>query len=369
MANYAGLESDAHVPKTKQLVQKLTGELLASSWDKFDSDLQQKLTELGISPPPPSPEPDLQDVLRDNLAQLPAPVKELVEKITKPQPPTEKDVANKLKQQVSSLRDLSHRKQHLQSKIDATKKAFQDLLNEMKLIQTKIEQEQAELNNTSAAYMTLVSKQPDPVHLVEDAEMKDPVPEAVAGFISTLGVSLTQEQQDQLKSMPTDSDGLSVHSSGLLTGALGPVWTEEQERSFRQKVTAIFLEAMVLLLHSCPELKLNDDVPENVSKDPRAEVRQSNAWERFMALPSNSPRRQLFDQAIRLYSFWSAEPPESRRSPLEHNLRDWVTRPDLGRRTLTEERALGTSMWSAPAAGSIPEALAATPFFQETLPL
>ena len=51
--------------------------------------------------------------------------------------------------------------------------------------------------------MTLVSKQPDPVHLVEDAEMKDPVPEAVAGFISTLGVSLTQEQQDQLKSMPT----------------------------------------------------------------------------------------------------------------------------------------------------------------------
>ena len=182
-------------------VQKLTGELLASSWNKLDPGLQQKLTEIGISPPPPSPEPDLQDVLRDNLAQLPAPVKELVEKITKPQPPTEKDVANKLKQQVSSLRDLSHRKQTLQSKIDATKKAFQDLLNEMKLIQTKIEQEQAELNNTSTAYMTLVTKQPDPVHLVEDAEMKDPVPEAVAAFISTLGVSLTQEQQDQLKSM------------------------------------------------------------------------------------------------------------------------------------------------------------------------
>ena len=175
-------------------VQKLTGELLASSWDKLDPGLQQKLTEIGISPPPPDPEPDLQDVLSDNLAQLPAPVKELVEKITKPQPPTEKDVANKLKQQVSSLRDL-------QSKIDATKKAFQDLLNEMKLIQTKIEQEQAELNNTSTAYMTLVSKQPDPVHLVEDAEMKDPVPEAVAGFISTLGVSLTQEQQGQLRSM------------------------------------------------------------------------------------------------------------------------------------------------------------------------
>ena len=49
--------------------------------------------------------------------------------------------------------------------------------------------------------MSLVSKQPDPVQLSEDAEMKDPVPEAVAGFISTLGVSLTQEQHDQLKNM------------------------------------------------------------------------------------------------------------------------------------------------------------------------
>ena len=136
-----------------------------------------------------------------NLSQLPAPVKELLERITKPQPPTEKDVAIKLKQQVSTLRDLSHRKQTLQTKIDATKKAFQDLLDEMKAIQSKIEQEQAELNATSTAYMSLVSKQPDPVQLSEDADMKDPVPEAVAGFISTLGVNLTQAQHDQLKTM------------------------------------------------------------------------------------------------------------------------------------------------------------------------
>ena len=183
-------------PRTSKL-QKQTGDLLLSSWDKLDSTLQQKLTELGIAPPTTNPEPDLKDVLRDNLSQRPGPVKELVERITKPQPPTEKDVAIKLKQQVSTLRDLSHRKQTLQSKIDATKKAFQELLDEMKSIQSKIEQEQAELNTTSTAYMSLVSKQPDPVQLSEDADMKDPVPEAVAGFISTLGVNLTQEQRDQ----------------------------------------------------------------------------------------------------------------------------------------------------------------------------
>ena len=110
-------------------------------------------------------------------------------------------MAIKLKQQVSTLRGLSHRKQTLQSKIDSTKKAFQDLLTEMKSVQTKIEQEQASLNTTSVEYMNLVSKQLDPVQLSDEADMKDPVPEAVAGFISTLGVSLTPEQQDQLKTM------------------------------------------------------------------------------------------------------------------------------------------------------------------------
>ena len=182
-------------------IQKQTGDLLLSSWNKLDATLQGKLKELGISPPQEDREPDLEAVLKGNLSQLPAPVKELVEKITKPQPPTEKDVATKLKQQVSTLRDLSHRKQNLQTKIDATKKAFQDLLEEMKSIQSKIAQEQAELNTTSTAYMSLVSKQPDPVQLSEDADMKDPVPEAVAGFISTLGVNLTQAQHDQLKTM------------------------------------------------------------------------------------------------------------------------------------------------------------------------
>lgn len=73
----------------------------------------------------------------------------------------------------------------------------------MKNIQSKIEQEQTELNSTSA-YMSLVSKQPDPVQpvqLSDEIDRKDPVPEAVAGFISTLGVNLTQEQHDQLKTM------------------------------------------------------------------------------------------------------------------------------------------------------------------------
>lgn len=35
-----------------------------------------------------------------------------------------------------------------------------------------------------------------------------------------------------------ESDGILSHSSGL-SGALGPVWTEDQEKSFRQKAGEI----------------------------------------------------------------------------------------------------------------------------------
>lgn len=86
-------------------------DLLTTSWSSLDSKLQQQLEQLGIRPPPPSPEPDLTDVLKENLSQLLTAVKELVEKITKPPPETERDMAMKLKAQVSTLRDLSHRKQ------------------------------------------------------------------------------------------------------------------------------------------------------------------------------------------------------------------------------------------------------------------
>lgn len=168
----------------------------------MDENMRSKLVELGINPAPKPNEPDLTDVLKENLASLPAPVKELVERITKPQPETEKDMAARLKQQVTTLRDISQKKQQLQLKIDNTKKHYQDLLEEMKTLQTRLEQEQSSLNTISTAYLTKVSStQGDKPLQPLDTEVKDSVPEAVAGFIHTLGVNLTPEQKEQLHSM------------------------------------------------------------------------------------------------------------------------------------------------------------------------
>ena len=97
---------------------------------------------------------------------------------------------------MTRLQDISHRKQVLRQKTDNTKKHYQDLFYQMKSLQSKLEQEQTSLNTISAAYLSKVSAmQADLTLQPLDTEMKDSVPEAVAGFISTLGVSLTQSKK------------------------------------------------------------------------------------------------------------------------------------------------------------------------------
>ena len=189
-------------PTRPARLQKSAADILAPAWSTLDEDMKAKLTELGIDPTPKVNEPDLQSVLKENMASLPTPVKELVERLTKPQPETEKDMASRLKQQVTTLRDISIKKQTLQQKIDNTKKLYQELLDEMKALQTRLEQEQATLTTVSTAYLTKVSSSKGAQALQPlDTEMADSMPETVAGFITTLGVNLTQAQKEQLSLM------------------------------------------------------------------------------------------------------------------------------------------------------------------------
>ena len=83
-------------------------------------------------------------------------------------------MAQKLKAQVSTLRDLSHRKQVLHHKLDQAKKTYGDTLEEMKGIQTKLEAEQGALNSTSSAYMALVNTN-KPVEGLQEGMVDDTV--------------------------------------------------------------------------------------------------------------------------------------------------------------------------------------------------
>lgn len=55
------------------------------------------------------------------MSPLPQAVQEVVTKITQPSPDTEKDIANKLKTQVTDLKNISVRKTQLQTRLDQVK--------------------------------------------------------------------------------------------------------------------------------------------------------------------------------------------------------------------------------------------------------
>lgn len=56
-------------------VHKATTDLLTTSWSSLDSKLQAQLEQLGIKPPAQEKEPELTDVLKENMAQLPTAVR------------------------------------------------------------------------------------------------------------------------------------------------------------------------------------------------------------------------------------------------------------------------------------------------------
>lgn len=126
------------------------------------------------------------------------------------------------------------------------------------------------------------------------------------------------------------------------SGSTAPAWSEEQERQFRLKVSAAFVEVFVLLLHGFPQF-LRPGGPESFDTEGLlAQAREehgagsahaallheflrSNLWLRFLELPPENPRVQLFRQACDLYDAWRQEPKE-RRQAFGNELRSFVAR-------------------------------------------
>lgn len=131
-------------PLKKNRAQQEATELLANSWTALSEETQTKLQALGIGPAKPE-EPALQDVLKTHMAALPTQVQEIVSKLTAPEPITEREIAGKLKGQVSELKNMSIKKNQLQLRIDGVKAQYANLLTEMQALQTKLAENQKQL--------------------------------------------------------------------------------------------------------------------------------------------------------------------------------------------------------------------------------
>ena len=120
-------------PKIEGIEKKLQ-----EHWTNIPDILKKQLEEMGIKAAEPAAPPDLPTLIKDHLESLPTVLKEEVEKIiqpTKMEPP----LNQKLKQAVGTLKQLSEKKAAIQTKADAIKQQYTQLLNELKETQSKIE--------------------------------------------------------------------------------------------------------------------------------------------------------------------------------------------------------------------------------------
>ena len=82
---------------------------------------------------------------------LPPQVQQIVNKLAAPEPCTEREIATKLKGQVTELKTLSIRKNQLQEKIDGVKAQYASLLTDMQDLQAKLADGQKALHQVCRA--------------------------------------------------------------------------------------------------------------------------------------------------------------------------------------------------------------------------
>ena len=173
-------------PKMKGIEKKLQ-----EHWTNIPDTLKKQLESREQSRAAP---PDLTILIKDHLESLPTVLKEEVEKIiqpTKMEPP----LNQKLKQAVGTLKQLSEKKAAIQSKADAIKHQYTQLLNELKETQSKIETAQKELQETTNLYNQQLEQ--------EKQAAEEPLPEELAAenlltVIANIGLSATPDQVKEL---------------------------------------------------------------------------------------------------------------------------------------------------------------------------
>ena len=145
---------------------------LKKGWGNLSKDVQAALKEVGIDY---TPEPELQpleEILKAHLEALPKEVKEAVEGLLKPSQSAPVDDTGQLKATVGELRQLSHKKQSLQKKVDTAKEHYKTLLDELKTVQEAIDREHKQLGDQSEAYAKRLKEEalpgsPAPEHVLD----------------------------------------------------------------------------------------------------------------------------------------------------------------------------------------------------------
>ena len=197
----AGTLRRAEKRKTKKTKTNDMHKALKEHWDSLPEAFRDQCTALGVQVADPPVAPDLSSLIKEHLQSLPADLKEAVVKIVEPEKP-EPTLASKVKQAVGTLKQLSEKKASLQSKADAVKQQYTQLLQDLKELQGKIEVAQKELQNTTQQYNQKLEqeKQADAEEMAEELS-----PGALITAMASVGLQATSAQVKDLASKLIES--------------------------------------------------------------------------------------------------------------------------------------------------------------------
>ena len=182
-------------------------ETLRALYATAGEDQKELLQKLGFEAPQ-EPTPDLTELLKKHIAQLPPAVREAVE-----EPPPEPlsaqeqltDTSRKYKEATTELRLLITRKSALQLKLDRHKKAYNDMLRDMQALDATLKAKQDTVTNLQAELQSSVAA----------ATVPGGGPELEAEFFK----HLTQLSEDHLQDLKerlflTIDDGCPAEEGG-----------------------------------------------------------------------------------------------------------------------------------------------------------
>ena len=187
-------------PFKKTKVQREATDLLTTSWSALPEETQTKLQALGIGPSKPE-EPELTDILKSHMDALPPQVQQIV--LTAPEPCTEREIATKLKGQVTELKAMSIKKNQLQEKIDGVKAQYASLLTDMQDLQSKLAEGQKALHQLSQDYMKAINQTPAPTELAPGSAEPEQIP--ICGIFCTQPRNLAHRGAEEPTPRPVET--------------------------------------------------------------------------------------------------------------------------------------------------------------------
>ena len=189
--------------KNKQNPKWKSMETLAMQhWDSLPQTFQGALQEMGIHKKAEPEAKNLEEIVLQHLNSLPDPLKSQLEGVLKPkEEENEKTTAQKLKTNVGQIRDLTHRREAAQQKVDLLKDQYRAALGDLQELQNQLDKAQETLKASAEQYgkMMLARK------IEEEPSATQIEEEVMWQMLQKAGLQITEEQKENIQKMMTEN--------------------------------------------------------------------------------------------------------------------------------------------------------------------